>query len=276
MELIIKNNEVYIINKVDWNKEIDDINNDYFYTTNILPDNYKNYLSNDIINVFYNSNQPIELCKQVLNNCPSMLAFIKNPTRELYDIALKNINDGYIENQIIILFIDDIEYIKSIPNYEDIFFNIFKYDKGYLRFIKKEFQTYEMVQDIINYIYSKYKNRENNLECLHEKIDLYSYIKNFDIKICDLILKHEKKEWYNYIKNVDYLVDNKLVNIEIKKLDNCVICDNLKKYYVSYECNIKHIICYDCGLLNESCYYKCDKANLDYSKIYINTKFEKN
>ncbi len=59
-------------------------------------------------------------------------------------------------------------------------------------------------------------------------------------------------------------------NIINKNLDECPICDIKQKYYVSYNCHDAHIICIDCLILINKCYYNCDDGNINMNNIYIN------
>ncbi len=81
-----------------------------------------------------------------------------------------------------------------------------------------------------------------------------------------------------YIKNPIYLIDKKIAKKIIKKnINECIICNEIKKYYFEYECG--HLSCFDCKVKN--CYYNCVKKikNEEYNMmpniniIYINTNF---
>lgn len=268
MTLIVKDNKVYVSFQVNWNDEIKNT----FINDCFNPTNYKKFLCNNIIKSFYESDQSIELCKIVVNECGIMLAFVKNPTYELYDIAL---NDN-IES---LLFINDIEYIKSIPNYEDIYFKLLQDNINNLRYIKKELQTYKLIEYYINQVNIKHGYGTRGNEYIGDYEDrivfYYNYIKLYTNEICNLIVKNNDVILCRrIIKNVDYLIKHNLVEVETKELYNCIICDQLQKYYIAYSCNKKHILCYYCSLNNETCYYKCNNSFLNKDIIYINTNYK--
>ncbi len=276
MTLIFENNILYIKKEIDWYYELQS------FAISINRNNFLDCLDNICIRLFYESYQTNELCKSVLNNCGKMILFVKNPTHELYDIAFK-------ENWRVIIYINDDEYIKNIPNYEELFNELITEVHNNLLHIKKEFQTYKILKNyIINHIQKLAPRKETNEEYENRKCNRYSYIKNFDdVKICDLIAKQDPELCYKVIKNVNYLIKNELVDIKSQELDDCPVCGDLKQYYMYYDCNETniHMICCDCSTNNKTCYYKCnvkrnytkcfdDYAELIYDTIIINTNFK--
>jgi hypothetical protein len=119
--------------------------------------------------------------------------------------------------------------------------------------------------NINNIKYIKCDNKDNYIKICKELVSLNgTYIQyiNDEFKT-DEIIELALKENLESIKNYD--IKKLFDNIIEKEIDNCIICKQSKDYYCSYQCNDKHIICLDCAIKINKCYYRCEKGiNFEY------------
>ncbi len=97
------------------------------------------------------------------------------------------------------------------------------------------------------------------------------YVTKQSHELCNLAFKLDVNSFKYSHLSIEY---NDLIDKNITmKLDECPVCKEIKEQYYQYKCNEKHIICVDCGIKYEHCYFKCDKQ-IDFSIMYINENFE--
>lgn len=93
------------------------------------------------------------------------------------------------------------------------------------------------------------------------------YIDSPNKKLCKLAVQQNTLSLKFCNKSIDYtfLFNNK-IELEI---DICLICSELKEYYVNYTCNKNHICCLDCALKIESCFFRCEQY-IDFNNLLFN------
>lgn len=154
-----------------------------------------------------------------------------------------------------------------------------------LIFVRDDLQTYDLIKFAINkdglLLKTINLNKQTYELCLlavkNTSFPLLCYIKS-EFHTKELIEIENNIDSLEYIKNPQYLIDKKICKEIIKKkIEECIICQEIKQYYFEYEC--EHICCFDCKI--ENCYYNCSKKikNQVYKtipnikKIIINTNF---
>lgn len=213
-----------------------------------------------------------ELCKQIIIYDPFNIIFILNQTFELCMYSIARVEDEY----------NILKLIRN-QNYELVLYcvsiNVYN-----LKYVNKHFLTKELCLLII---YKSLKSKENMyfLEYIPEQyldLELYKkilknydnikYIKNQTNEILDLIPIDKLKTYIQYINNIEYLIEKQLIEINNLSFDECLICNDIKKYYYYYYSCKKHSICVECSKKTKLCYYKCNK-HINYYKLYINDNY---
>ncbi len=198
-------------------------------------------------------------------------------------ITIENILKKFINiNEIISLIDNNIFLIKYLPeniiNTPEIY-NVFINNNISIKYFNPLFLTYELV---IGYI-----TRNKSI------IDIPIQFQTDDFLKYSLLINPEN---IKYIKRPEYLIKNNLCSIKNKEFSECVICNDVKKYFLKYKCS--HEICFDCNitLIQEKyyenrkynnyhqyysmCYYNCNNDlnndnDVDTTNIYININFPK-
>ncbi len=288
-------------NMNEWNKELYKLE---VLNNGNLDDNIFKYISKSkLINDFYNSQSNII---NVLNKDSEMLFFVKEQTEELCKIAVLKSSSSirHVKNQTYDLCYLAVESDSSAFEYVDKKLQTTELCiiaiKHKHKIFDDPFNIQYVREDLLTYDLWKIALEHNGMSIKYMDLDYQTYelcllaVKNKQIIPDESILIYIKSEFHTdeliklnndkysnyYIKNPKYLIDKKISKIINKKIDPCVICHELKKYYFEYECG--HLSCFDCKLKN--CYYNCiDKPfgkNLKVFKtipeidnIYINTDF---
>jgi hypothetical protein len=55
-------------------------------------------------------------------------------------------------------------------------------------------------------------------------------------------------------------------------MEECLICSTNQKYYAYYNCNENHIICLECSLRYNNCYFNCQNGYLNFDTLIVNNK----
>lgn len=224
-------------------------------------------------------NQTQELCNLIINKDARFIKYIKDEfkTEELCLLALTNFYDTKniiydVSFNGVILSHNLNENIQTLLQFIDNQTEKickFAVEKNYLEleFVKE--QTYELIKLILQKDYS-FQNEQINTFIIGNTISvksqerirtfkhISSFIKNLTpeiIKVC-MIYDLNKKLYSKYTE--DDIID---------ELQECVICQDVKKYFISYKCN-KHICCFDCIVKNPRCYYRCNENN--HNGLYAN------
>ncbi len=260
--------------------------------------------------IHFAKEQTIQLCIYAVKSSFSAIRFIKNKSIELITLSIINnpISLQYIDNELKTMELCNIAFFNDSNS------NNTHFDENVILYIPTKYITFEMCKIVIKTAPHLYNLLPEQLKTIELKNYLLDHIKNglkyidnpsFEMCVYAInrniqnlkyvnqtldILKiyYKHKNILLYVNDIDMLINNNLFNNELikEKINNCPICDELKKYYMYFKCN-KHIICFDCSKKVEYCYYKCidnnkshnkndsiyfDKINL--SKLYLNENFK--
>jgi len=282
-------------------KQIKNIIYHYNFTQNLLLYlNKDNLIGKKICNIAFleNNNNFNYIPIQFKTKDIYIKYFYTNP--KIYN----DIPKEYLTNKIIELYKDIITFAENAIKNNELCILAIKYDVNNIVYIKTELITQEIVD--IFFQFFDINNTQYNLRTFNliHKRRIYHYdIRNYNFKfiadniplkfINDNILIEIFKNiyydietipiyklplyfQYSYVYNKERCLFKTLAfkNIEIKELECCPICNETKKYYTNYTCNIKHIICLECyEKYNYSkCYYRCIDSRINYNSSLIINK----
>lgn len=203
-----------------------------FYTKEIYNVSINNLIMSKNLNEDINTllqfidNQTIEICKTAVKYNYDELEFVKEQTEELIEYSISNYDKYKINN---------LGDSMTIGNLMKISLNkTIKNTKSFILIIRN------LNKNII-----KLLSMNNMIKC----DDIKKIEKYFDKDIIKLLI----------INNIIKLDD-------IKNIENyfdcneqeCIICSDVKKYFIAYDCHETHICCLECRIKNNQCYYRCN------------------
>ncbi len=217
----------------------------------------------------YVKNQTYDICKLAVYNNAFSLMYVKNKTYDLCEYAVqKNIEIfEYVDTNLQTLelcmlsitcnnnidqYPFNIQYVRKDLITYDLWKIALEYNGLSIQFMDLDYQTYELcLLAVKNKPTTRYK-----LILLYIKSEFHT----------DELIKLNNDKYDYYIKNPKYLIENKIFKKIIKKkIEQCIICHEIKKYYFQYECG--HLSCFDCKI--ENCYYNCvNKPKGKYLKVF--------
>lgn len=236
--------------------------------------------------------QTYNMCFRAVNGCGYLIKYVKNPTLNIYKSAifdngynLKFFKEQYEEICLLAYFFDfkSIKYIDLdkivINNYTKE--SMYIYMNETLKLFNKRLSISYIINEqekfkcllvidnintkesILNRIFKYILNKNPlHLKFINNKYindELIKHAFNLNILSYKYIPKNLKNNIISYFN--DYIYEN---------MEECIICNKIKKYYVMFSCNNKHVLCLKCAINLNKCYYNCSNSVCKGDNLIIN------
>lgn len=222
-----------------------------------------------------------EICDDIINKNHYNLEFIPNPFKTLeiciHCVSKSNHLIEYVRPSIINI---DYELIKIYIRYKPYMIDYIKINQ--IVDISKYYELCNIAlisepDKLFMAINLEYINKEQYFElckkaCNNYKFSFYLINKSIldETQYIELIKIRIKKNKHRINDDIKQNYFKLLFTTIINDSDIiCPICDN-NKFVFLYTCHESHYICCDCYNKFDGCYYKCEKSDINFDKLYIN------